>query len=65
MTKFHMVAPFNRVVTEETILGWHRDRETDGEVDHTDDVMVAIADLEDLGHITIAGIVDEVISLID
>jgi hypothetical protein len=52
-----LVYPERRRVPAARIMVWHADAVANGEVaEHTNDLRQAIADLEDLGHITVGSI---------
>jgi len=56
-----LVYPEKRSVPASQIFMWHSDRVSDGEIEaHTSDLRQAIADLEDLGHITTTTFAEEV-----
>ena len=53
-TMVKLCYPEVRVVTGYTVMGWHADAVSNGEIEHgTQDLRQAIANLEDLGHITV------------
>jgi len=51
-----LVYPEHRMVSEEQIMMWHADAVENDNLHATNDLAQAIADLEDLGHITVGDI---------
>ena len=48
-----LIYPEHRMVSEEQIMTWHADAVANDGLRVTNDISQAIADLEDLGHITV------------